>query len=164
VPETSDGRLLFVLNYFGHPLVGTTDVFDDATFHCEPSEKEIDFLIEEIKPFLGKDFDYKGNLLSAWAGQRPLVKSSTKDKAEEKDPRARTMTERLGDYFKGGVRWLAFKVNGPKKSSSASIARNHVIEVSDSGLVSLMGGKWTAYRVQGEQTVDRILKDHPEKF
>jgi glycerol-3-phosphate dehydrogenase len=79
VPETSDGRLLFVLNYFGHPLVGTTDVFDDATFHCEPDEKEIDFLIEEIKPFLGKDFDYKGNLLSAWAGQRPLVKSSPED-------------------------------------------------------------------------------------
>jgi glycerol-3-phosphate dehydrogenase len=68
VPETSDGRLLFVINYFGHPLVGTTDVFDEATFHCEPDQKEIDFLIEEIKPFLGKDFDYKGNLLSVWAG------------------------------------------------------------------------------------------------
>jgi glycerol-3-phosphate dehydrogenase len=27
-----------------------------------------------------------------------------------------------------------------------------------------MGGKWTAFRVQGEQTVDRILKDHPEDF
>lgn len=27
-----------------------------------------------------------------------------------------------------------------------------------SGLVSLMGGKWTAYRVQGEQTIDKILK------
>jgi len=38
VPETTDGRLLFVLNYFGHPLVGTTDVFDEATFHCEPTE------------------------------------------------------------------------------------------------------------------------------
>jgi glycerol-3-phosphate dehydrogenase len=34
-----------------------------------------------------------------------------------------------------------------------------VIEVNQkSGLVSLMGGKWTAYRVQGEQTIDKILK------
>lgn len=75
------------------------------------------------------------------------MKSSSKDKADEKDPRAKGLTEMFGDYFKGGVRWLAFKVNGPKKSSSASISRNHVIEVSDSGLVSLMGGKWTAFRV-----------------
>jgi glycerol-3-phosphate dehydrogenase len=75
------------------------------------------------------------------------------------------MTEVVADYFKGRVRWLAFKVHGPKKkSSTAALARNHVIEVSNSGLVSLMGGKWTAYRVQGEQTVDRILKDHPDWF
>ena len=34
-----------------------------------------------------------------------------------------------------------------------------MIEVNQkSGLVSLMGGKWTAYRVQGEQTIDKILK------
>lgn len=71
----------------------------------------------------------------------------------------------MADYLKGSVRWLALKVNGPpKKSSTAALARNHVIEVSSNGLVSLMGGKWTAYRVQGEQTVDRILKDHPNQF
>ena len=37
-----------------------------------------------------------------------------------------------------------------------------MIEVSDSGLVSLMGGKWTSFRHMGTETVDRILKDHPE--
>jgi len=63
------------------------------------------------------------------------------------------------------VRWLAFKVNaGKKKSSSSAISRNHVIEVSENGLVSLMGGKWTSYRSQGEETVDRILKDNPDRF
>jgi glycerol-3-phosphate dehydrogenase len=40
------------------------------------------------------------------------------------------------------------------------MSRNHVIEVSKSGLVSLMGGKWTTFRLMGEETVDRILKDH----
>ena len=60
---------------------------------------------------------------------------------------------------------MAFKVHGgKKKSSTAALARNHVIEVSNSGLVSLMGGKWTAYRIQGEQTVDRILKHWPNEF
>jgi glycerol-3-phosphate dehydrogenase len=75
IPETTDGRLLFVINYMGYPMVGTTDEFCEATHNCEPTEKEIDFIISEIRPFLGKDYDYKANLLSAWAGLRPLVKS-----------------------------------------------------------------------------------------
>lgn len=75
IPETSDGRLLFVINYMGYPMVGTTDEFCDATFECEPTEKEIDFIISEIKPFLGEDYDYRGNLIASWAGLRPLVKS-----------------------------------------------------------------------------------------
>ena len=39
-----------------------------------------------------------------------------------------------------------------------------MIEVTESGLVSLMGGKWTSFRSQGEETVDRILKEHPDEF
>ena len=35
---------------------------------------------------------------------------------------------------------------------------------SDSGLVSLMGGKWTSYRSQGEECVDKILKLYPNRF
>lgn len=34
-------------------------------------------------------------------------------------------------------------LKGKKKSTSA-VSRNHVIEVSPSGLISLMGGKWTS--------------------
>ena len=37
VPETTDGRLLFVINYYGYPMVGTTDEFCDSTHNCEPS-------------------------------------------------------------------------------------------------------------------------------
>lgn len=79
IPETTDGRLLFVINYMGYPMVGTTDEFCDATHHCEPSKEEIKFIIDEIKPFLGQDYDYEANLLSAWAGLRPLVKSQPSD-------------------------------------------------------------------------------------
>ena len=49
--------------------------------------------------------------------------------------------------------------------TTASISRNHVIEViPESGLVSLMGGKWTSFRSQGEETVDLIIKDNPDRF
>ena len=58
VPETEDGRLIFIINYFGHPMVGTTDEFCDKTHHCEPSQEEIDFIIKELKPYFGEDYDY----------------------------------------------------------------------------------------------------------
>jgi glycerol-3-phosphate dehydrogenase len=37
ITETTDGRLLFMINYYGHPMVGTIDVFCDATHHSELS-------------------------------------------------------------------------------------------------------------------------------
>lgn len=44
-----------------------------------------------------------------------------------------------------------------------SIARSHVIEEMDSGLLSLMGGKWTIYRRMGEDLVNAIAKKEDEK-
>ncbi len=45
----------------------------------------------------------------------------------------------------------------PKSStgSTASISRDHYIEVSPSGLVSIAGGKWTTYRKMAEDVVNR---------
>ena len=37
VPKTEDGRLLFIINYLGHPMVGTTDVKCDITHECKPT-------------------------------------------------------------------------------------------------------------------------------
>ena len=38
------------------------------------------------------------------------------------------------------------------------LSRNHRIIVSDAGLVTIAGGKWTTYRRMAEQTVDRVIK------
>ena len=98
IPETKDGRLIFIINYFGHPMVGTTDEFCDATHHCEPSQEEIDFIIEELRPYFGDDYDYKGNLLSAWAGLRPLVKAHEND-VEEVDRSTFGMKDKAIEFF-----------------------------------------------------------------
>lgn len=74
VPKTKDGRLIFIINYLGHPMVGTTDVECPVTHHCQPDQSEIDFICDALKPYFGEDYDYKGNLLSAWSGIRPLCK------------------------------------------------------------------------------------------
>ncbi|CAD5119357.1 DgyrCDS7975 [Dimorphilus gyrociliatus] len=56
-----------------------------------------------------------------------------------------------------GIRPL---VLDPNASSTQSIARNHIIEVSESGLITIAGGKWTTYRHMAEETVDRLVEVH----
>ena len=58
--------------------------------------------------------------------------------------------------------WLGAKIHGAPKGSTAALSRNHVIEVNPkSGLISLMGGKWTSFRHMAEETVDQLLKSNP---
>ena len=52
----------------------------------------------------------------------------------------------------------------PKADATSAISRNHVIEVSSTGLVSLMGGKLTTYRRMGEETVEKIIEKNPGAF
>ena len=89
IPKTKDGRLLFIINYLGHPMVGTTDEKCDVTHFCEPTEKEIEFMFGELEPYFGEDYDYKNNLVSAWAGIRPLVKENSVKSQEEIEDEAK---------------------------------------------------------------------------
>lgn len=41
-----------------------------------------------------------------------------------------------------------------KNASTSSIVREHLIIKSDSGLVSIIGGKWTTYRKMAEEVVE----------
>lgn len=37
------------------------------------------------------------------------------------------------------------------------MVRNHLIDKTPSGMISLLGGKWTSYRLMGEETVDTVV-------
>ncbi len=42
-------------------------------------------------------------------------------------------------------------------SSTASIVRDHYIELSNSGLITITGGKWTSFRKMAEDTIDKAI-------
>jgi glycerol-3-phosphate dehydrogenase len=57
-------------------------------------------------------------------------------------------------------------VGGETEGSTASLSRDHTLLISDSGLVTITGGKWTTYRKMAEDTVDQAatlagLEDRP---
>uniref|UniRef100_A0A0N5APN6 Glycerol-3-phosphate dehydrogenase n=1 Tax=Syphacia muris TaxID=451379 RepID=A0A0N5APN6_9BILA len=123
-PATSDGRVIFFLPWEGMTIAGTTDAATAVTFNPSPSDVDIEFILREIRSYLSDNATIRrGDVMSAWAGLRPLVRD-------------------------------------PNKTDTKSLARNHIIEVGKSGLVTIAGGKWTTYRHMAEETVDTAVRVH----
>ena len=54
-----------------------------------------------------------------------------------------------------GLRPLVFD---PKAADTAHLARDHIIQVSPSGLLTIAGGKWTTYRKMAQDAVDHAYQ------
>ncbi|WP_430451584.1 FAD-dependent oxidoreductase [Rhodopirellula europaea] len=120
VPKTSDGRVLFIIPWHNHAVVGTTDTaIENVSLEPKPQADEIEFLLETAKEYL-VEAPTQSDVLSVFTGIRPLVK-------------------------------------GDKSSRTASLSRDHTIRISDSGLITITGGKWTTVRKMAEDCVDRTL-------
>tara|TARA_B110000008_G_scaffold76511_1_gene77846 strand:+ start:702 stop:2186 length:1485 start_codon:yes stop_codon:yes gene_type:complete len=121
VPKTSDGRVLFAVPWLDHVIIGTTDnVVDKPSFNPESTQKEINFILENIKNYL-EIYPTKKDIKSVFVGLRPLVANNSRSKSKD-------------------------------------LSRKHKIIVSESGMVSIIGGKWTTYRRMAENVIDLALK------
>lgn len=74
IPKTEDGRVLFVLPWQGHALIGTTDSPSDIVDHPQAQEEEIEYVLRHVNKY----FDIsatRADVTSAWCGLRPLVEN-----------------------------------------------------------------------------------------
>jgi glycerol-3-phosphate dehydrogenase len=75
VPHTSDGRVMFAIPWHEHTLVGTTDTpITEVSLEPVAMEEEIEFILGTAAQYLHKA-PGRGDVLSVFAGIRPLVKS-----------------------------------------------------------------------------------------
>ena len=120
VPKTDDGRVLFAVPWHDRTLIGTTDT-PVPTISLEPRalDTEIDFILATAARYLNPA-PTRADILSVFAGLRPLVKAQV-------------------------------------AAETKSLSREHTTLVSESGLVTLAGGKWTTYRRVGQDVVDRAI-------
>lgn len=122
VPHTDDGRVLFVIPWHDKVLVGTTDTpMQSPEIEPRALPEEVGFILRNAARYLARDPEEK-DILSIFAGQRPLVRKPGKD-----------------------------------GSATKAISRNHEVLVSEAGLVTLVGGKWTTYRKMAEDAVDHAV-------
>lgn len=118
VPQTDDGRVLFMIPWLGRVLIGTTDTaVERVDVEPRPLAEEIEFILRNAARYLERD-PSEGDILSWFAGLRPLVQGEAAGRATK------------------------------------SLSREHAVVVSDSGLVTIVGGKWTTYRKMAQDTVD----------
>lgn len=74
VPSTADGRVLFAVPWLGKLILGTTDTpRSDQPLEPLPQAAEIDFILREAAKYLRRA-PGRADILSAWAGLRPLVR------------------------------------------------------------------------------------------
>jgi glycerol-3-phosphate dehydrogenase len=121
VPRTSDGRVLFAIPWLDSTLVGTTDI---PVEHAEPepraADDEVSYLLSTINRYFARPIS-ESDVLSAWAGLRPLVN-------------------------RRAVR-------------TARLSREHAVDVSPTGLVTITGGKWTTYRKMAQDAVNAAARE-----
>jgi len=118
-----DGRVMFTLpSTPGITIIGTTDTPSDEHPHdVRASRADVRYLLSACNRFFPGAKLAEADVISAWAGIRPLVAKSNKG-----DP------------------------------SSAS--REHSIQLSKRGVLTVTGGKLTTFRAMAEQIVDAALK------
>jgi glycerol-3-phosphate dehydrogenase len=85
VPKTSDGRVLFVIPWHGHAVAGTTDTpVETPSLEPQALETEIEFILETAGQYLARP-PRREDVLSVFAGLRPLVKGDGKTSALSRD-------------------------------------------------------------------------------
>lgn len=74
LPETDDGRILFVIPWESRAVIGTTDTGTGDLDHPEAQAADIEYLLRHVNRYL--DVNLTGDdILSTYAGYRPLVAS-----------------------------------------------------------------------------------------
>lgn len=72
IPKTDDGRVLFLLPWEGHIIVGTTDEPTEIVEKPVAPEADIAYLLDYVRRYFKTDVTEK-DVKAAWCGIRPLV-------------------------------------------------------------------------------------------
>lgn len=165
-------------------VINATGIFSDeirlmdepqATRAVQPSQGvhlvfDRDFLQGDSAIMVPHTDDGRVLFVIPWHGKVLVGTTDTAMETAELEPRA--LDEEIGFILRNAARYLARDpkredilsifagqrplVRKPGKGGEATkaISRNHEVLVSDSGLVTIVGGKWTTYRKMAEDTLN----------
>jgi len=125
VPHTADGRVLFALPWHGRTVVGTTDTaVPGPVDEPRPSAQEVEFLLIHMARYLTRD-PTPADVLSCFAGLRPLVRAGTPESTQSTATLSRDHTlvvARSGLVTITGGKWTTYRKMGQDTVDHAALA------------------------------------------
>lgn len=111
-------RIIFAIPWMGNTLIGTTDTdFVGSPDDVQVKSQDIDYLFKEIARFFPTVQFQRKNILSVFAGLRPLIR---------------------------------------RYGNPNNLSRKHTVIESFSGILFVIGGKYTTYRKIAEDCVKKV--------
>jgi glycerol-3-phosphate dehydrogenase len=109
IPHTEDKRIIFIIPWHDRILIGTTDV-PTSSIELEPkaTRREINFLLKHAAKYLVKP-PRKKDILSIFAGLRPLVKSSSEKKTAKISRDHLILVDPSGLITIAGGKWTTYR-------------------------------------------------------
>jgi glycerol-3-phosphate dehydrogenase len=96
----NDGRVMFILPSGRQTIIGTTDTFTDAPpDEVRASERDLAYLLDAANAFFPSAHLTKEDVVSAWAGIRPLIAGG----AEQADPGNASREHAIAESAQGVV-------------------------------------------------------------
>jgi glycerol-3-phosphate dehydrogenase len=108
IPKTEDGRVLFVMPWQGHALIGTTDTPADIVEHPRATEDEINYVLRHVNRYFGLSVR-RSDVLAAWSGLRPLVKFDENASTAEQVREHKLMVSPSGLVTMAGGKWTSYR-------------------------------------------------------
>lgn len=135
VPKTRDGRVLFVVPWLGHTILGTTDTpRNDLAAEPEPFHDDVEFILGEAGRYLDRP-PKRRDIRSIWVGLRPLVRADDEEAGNTK-ALSREHVVRVG--LSGLV-----TVTGGKWTTYRAMADDVLDRCMDAGLIERRAGGLT---------------------
>ncbi|KAI6030490.1 FAD dependent oxidoreductase-domain-containing protein [Pisolithus orientalis] len=122
-PATSDGRVIFFLPWEGGVVAGTTDTPTKVNAENEEvtaNEDEVNWVLDEVRRYLSRDIRVRrGDVLSAWAGLRPLIAARSEGGTEGLVRNHLVSVEESGLVTIAGGKWTTYRAMAEETVNTA---------------------------------------------
>lgn len=166
VPHTDDGRVLFAIPWAGRVLIGTTDTkVASISLEPRPLEEEIEFLLLHAARYLTRH-PRRSDILSVFAGLRPLVKSGDKAETSTLSREHAILVSRSGLVTISGGKWTTYRKMAQDTVDQAESVAGLTARPSITGQLHIHGwqetcenGPWDMYGSDTDQLAELATKE-----
>lgn len=139
IPETGDGRVLFILPWHDKVVVGTTDIkVNEPTLDPIAQTEEIDFILEVLSEYCNKPVS-RHDIKAIFSGQRPLVKSANNKNTAKISRKHEIFETDNGLITMAGGKWTIYRRMGQDTINYLEKTRNLFKTQSRSHQLRLFG-------------------------